>query len=171
MRGSGSRRCVVIASWDANGARSSASPVAWPSAARFAQRLCILLRGAIVWIGKDALPVLSMRPGAMQRLLSTARCLQCSHYSPCIRIQRYPPALVTKVDPPVGDSVTFGGSNSLTSLKTSSFLKSFIFVALTIFNGLDPMKRVLDDARFNQASHSGELMRTILVLLSGPWTL
>jgi hypothetical protein len=74
--------------------------------------------------------------------------------SDSLGIRRPHPVLVAKVDLTVGDSVTFGGSNSLSSLKTSSFLKSFIFVALTIFNELDPMKRALDDARFNQASHS-----------------
>jgi hypothetical protein len=71
-----------------------------------------------------------------------------------VGIRRPHPVLVAKVDPPMGDSVAFGGANSFTSLKTSSFLKSSIFVALTIFNELDPMKRALDDARFNQASHS-----------------
>jgi hypothetical protein len=43
-----------------------------------------------------------------------------------------------------------------------------IFVVLTIFTGLDPMKRAADGPRVTQASHSREQMRTRLVRFFSP---
>ena len=55
------------------------------------------------------------------------------------------------------------GSDEFVSLQASCFLKSMILVVLTIFTGLDPMKRAADGPRVTQASHSREQMRTRLV--------
>src|SRR4051812_27030348 len=49
--------------------------------------------------------------------------------------------------------------NSLLSL---FLLKSMLFVVLTIFAGLDPMRRAADGPRLIQVSHSGEMISTIL---------
>jgi hypothetical protein len=45
-----------------------------------------------------------------------------------------------------------------------------IFVVLTIFTTLDPMRRAADGPRDNQTSHSRELTRTTLVRLLRPGT-
>src|SRR5882724_6436412 len=83
---------------------------------------------------------------------------QRSQLSPVVRfvvpIRRHHP--IARFDPLAGDSVRFGGSNSLTSLPASSLFKSLIFVVLTIFTGLDPMKRAAAGPRITQASHSRE---------------
>jgi hypothetical protein len=43
-----------------------------------------------------------------------------------------------------------------------------IFVGLTIFTGLDPMRRAADGPRINQVRHSSELIRTTFVKLLHP---
>jgi hypothetical protein len=43
-----------------------------------------------------------------------------------------------------------------------------IFVVLTIFDGLDPMRRAADGPRVDQVSHSWELILTIFVRLLQP---
>ena len=43
-----------------------------------------------------------------------------------------------------------------------------IFVVLTIFDGLDPMRRAADGARVNHVCHSWELTLTMFVRLLQP---
>ena len=52
------------------------------------------------------------------------------------------------------------GPTEAFSLPASFFLRSMIFVVLTIFNGLDPMRRAADGPRVNQVRHSWELILT-----------
>ena len=53
-------------------------------------------------------------------------------------------------------------------MPASFFLRSLIFVVLTIFNGLDPMGRAADGPRVDQVRHSWELILTMFVRLWQP---
>jgi hypothetical protein len=71
-------------------------------------------------------------------------------------------------DPLLANPIHETGSIGAFPLPASFFFKSLIFVVLTIFDGLDPMRRAADGPRVDQVRHSCELILTIFVRLLQP---